>query len=46
MENNILLRPHPTVTSYLKHFQLAQRNLSLFVQEERERKKKKKLKAE
>ena len=35
MQNYMSLRPNPTVTSYLKHFQTAQMNLNLFKEEER-----------
>ncbi|HEY0656714.1 MAG TPA: hypothetical protein VGD65_26450 [Chryseosolibacter sp.] len=35
MENHISLRPHPSTLSYLRHFQVAQRNLNLFIQEQR-----------
>ncbi|HEY0744165.1 MAG TPA: hypothetical protein VGD40_22015 [Chryseosolibacter sp.] len=42
MENHITLRPHPSTLSYLKHFQVAQRNLNLFIQEQRLSKRKRK----
>ena len=39
MQNHISLRPNPVVTSYLKHFQIAQVNLSLFLKEQPQLKK-------
>ncbi len=42
MENNITLRPHPATVSYLSHFQVAQLNLNLYIQEQRLQKKKRK----
>lgn len=45
MENNILLRPSPVTISYLRHFQVAQKNLNLFIKEERLMKRKRKNRA-
>jgi hypothetical protein len=44
MQNHISLRPNPAVTSYLEHFQVAQVNLNLFLQEEKPQKRRKILK--
>lgn len=41
MQNHISLQPNPTVTSYLEHFQVAQVNLNLFLQEEKPAKRRK-----
>jgi hypothetical protein len=46
MENNISLRPNPATISYLSHFQVAQINLNLFIQEERLLKRIRKLKTQ
>jgi hypothetical protein len=40
MENHILLRPLPLPMSYVRHFQVAQRNFTLYIEEERQKKKK------
>jgi len=44
MENNISLRPNPATISYLRHFQVAQLNLNLFIRDERLLKRKRKIK--
>jgi hypothetical protein len=46
MQNNISLQPNPVVASYLKHFQIAQRNLNLFLKEEKPVKRKRKFKSQ
>lgn len=35
MENYISLNPNPVVHSYFKHFQTAQKNLNLYIMEQR-----------
>ena len=42
MVNNISLRPHPTTLSYFKQFQVAQFNLHLYIEEEKNQKRKRK----
>lgn len=40
MVNNISLRPNPATVSYFQHFQKAQFNLNLYIEEQRLQKRK------
>jgi hypothetical protein len=44
MENHISLSPSPVLISYLKHFQVAQKNLHLNIREEKLRRQRRKFK--
>jgi hypothetical protein len=44
MVNNISLRPHAATLSYLKHFQVAQFNFHLYIEEGRLQKRQRKTK--